>query len=929
MKNHKAKVLFAMFVCAMAGKVMAYDAKINDIYYDFNGSEATVTFFEKNNNQNAYTGAVTIPATVTHEGTTYDVTSIGWWAFANCQGLTSVSIPNSVTSIESSAFVWCSGLTSINIPSSVKSIGSYAFSKCKGLTSVAIPEGVDSIARWAFYECDALTSVSLPASLKSVGEHAFHGCESLTKAEYVSLESLCSIDFQWLGNPLYYAHHLYIAGTEVTNLVIPAGVKKVGNYAFHGGSNLKSIDFGSTVETIGAWAFAGCYGITSNTCTIPNCVKEIEDCAFYNTNFHFVSIGAGMEKFGLSIFDNDIDDVNIDVCKPSIAYWLIDVDANKPAPAGYDKLMFDANYVLNDSCKKYLNEQWIWDNAKKQYKITTLNYLPNLTVCPAINNIIDDNELKYVLNDAGDKCYVIGGLPADETGHVLIPGSLNYKGSSIPVSYVMPYSFYGCTQMESLDIACVDSIASNAFRSCSELKSITISSNIASIGEDAFNGCKNVENVVSKPLKPATCTKTSVSAFNKTCKLILYASAQADYKKAVGWKDFGAICPTDIDRIFDTDDWKLVSNATNDSCYILGRNEKYKEVEIPATIEYEGNTMTISQILPYAFFKCSDITSMTMDLETIQAGAFTGCSGLKTVTIGSKIKTIEETAFKDCKAVTRFICKAAVAPTCGKDALKDVDKKKSRLFIPANTADDYAAADSWKDFVAVCAANFEDIFVADSISYVINADKSAYTVVGSVYFGVPVELNIPETVTNEATGVELPVTDIMPYAFFDNAEIEAADIQSKGTIGGNAFLNSKKLVLLTLGENIDSIGDAAFTSCSALDSIACMRTVPPTCGKDALKDVKKKTCRVSVPAGTLNDYKEADTWKEFGENNMIVERTDEQSETKPLTGIEEAKAALSQYREVYDLNGRRLAQPRQGINLIRMSDGTVRKVMIK
>ena len=169
MKNHKAKVLFAMFVCAMAGKVMAYDAKINDIYYDFNGSEATVTFFEKNNNQNAYTGAVTIPATVTHEGTTYDVTSIGWWAFANCQGMTSVSIPNSVTSIESSAFVWCSGLTSINIPSSVKSIGSYAFSKCKGLTSVAIPEGVDSIARWAFYECDALTSESLFNRLPVVG----------------------------------------------------------------------------------------------------------------------------------------------------------------------------------------------------------------------------------------------------------------------------------------------------------------------------------------------------------------------------------------------------------------------------------------------------------------------------------------------------------------------------------------------------------------------------------------------------------------------------------------------------------------------------------------------------------------------------------------------------------------------------------------
>ena len=181
MKNHKAKVLFAMFVCAMAGRAMAYDAKIGDIYYDFSGSEATVTYFEKNNNQNAYKGDVVIPATVTHEGTTYNVTSIGWWAFANCQSMNSVSIPSSVTSIASSAFVWCSGLTSINIPSSVKTIGSYAFSKCKGLTSVVIPEGVTEIGDGAFYGCTYLKNLNLPASVQSIGDNGFAFCSKLQK----------------------------------------------------------------------------------------------------------------------------------------------------------------------------------------------------------------------------------------------------------------------------------------------------------------------------------------------------------------------------------------------------------------------------------------------------------------------------------------------------------------------------------------------------------------------------------------------------------------------------------------------------------------------------------------------------------------------------------------------------------------------------
>ncbi len=931
MKNPKAKVLCAMFACLIAGNAMAYDAKVGDIYYDFSGTEATVTYFEKNNNQNAYTGAVNIPATVTHDGKTYNVTAIGWWAFANCQGMTSVTIPNSVDSIASSAFVWCTGLTSINIPSSVKTIGSYAFSKCSGLTSLVIPEGVQNIDKWAFYECDALTSVSLPASLKTVGEHAFHGCDNLMKAEYVSLESLCSIDFQWLGNPLYYAHHLYIAGSEVTDLVIPAGIKEIGNYAFHGANQLKSIDFGASVEKIGAWAFAGCWGVTSNTCRIPDNVKVIEDCAFYNTNYHFVTIGAGMERFGINLFDNDIDDINIEVSKPTIAYWLIDVNKDRPAPIGFDKLMFDANYVLNDSCKRYLNEEV----DSKTGKVKTLNNLPNLTVCPAINNIYDDNELKYVFNDAKDVCYVIGGLPADEMGSVSIPSTITYNGNNIPVSYVMPYAFYGCTQIKILDIACKDSIANNAFRSCSEITSLTISSDIAKIGDDAFNGCKNIGNMVSKPLTPPTCSKTSISAFAKNCKLIIYQSAQNAYKKATGWSDMkDALCPTDIDRIFDTEDWKLVSNVTNDSCYVLGRNTIMADVEIPTTVNYEGNDMVVSTILPNAFYKCTDIVSIAMDLDSIKLSAFTGCTGLKTVTLGSKIKNIDETAFKGCKNITRFVCKATVPPTCGKDAVKDVDKKKTRLFIPSNTEEAYGADEStWKDFIAKSALDIDKAFVVDSITYVINAEQNAYTVVGSMYnTTVPVELIIPESITNEETEVTLPVVNIMPYAFFDNTEIELADLQCKSRIGNNAFQSSKKMAYLTLGQYIDSIGVAAFTGCVGLDSIACMSTVPPACGKDTevFKDVKKKTCRVSVPNGALEAYEAADTWNEFGgENKNIVERDDDSEIKGETNAIEEAKATLSRSTEVFDLNGRRLTQPRRGINLLRMSDGTVRKVLIK
>ena len=78
---------------------MAYDAKIDGIYYNFSGTNATVTYYSNSSSSNktAYSGAVTIPETVTYNGKIYPVTSIGVAAFCYCSGLTSVTIPGSVT----------------------------------------------------------------------------------------------------------------------------------------------------------------------------------------------------------------------------------------------------------------------------------------------------------------------------------------------------------------------------------------------------------------------------------------------------------------------------------------------------------------------------------------------------------------------------------------------------------------------------------------------------------------------------------------------------------------------------------------------------------------------------------------------------------------------------------------------------------------
>ena len=132
---------------------LAYDVKIDGIYYDLFSYENTEVTAKVTSGEVKYSGEVVIPSSITSEGKEYTVASIGNSAFSYCRGLTSITIPNSVTSIGRSAFSWCTGLTSVTIPNSVTSIGYSAFNGCTGLTSITIPNSVTSIGGFAFNKC--------------------------------------------------------------------------------------------------------------------------------------------------------------------------------------------------------------------------------------------------------------------------------------------------------------------------------------------------------------------------------------------------------------------------------------------------------------------------------------------------------------------------------------------------------------------------------------------------------------------------------------------------------------------------------------------------------------------------------------------------------------------------------------------------------
>ncbi len=291
--NFLSRTIVAIVAMLSGGlPAIAYPFEVDGIYYNItDGINKTVEV-----TQGAYSGSVSIPSSVTYNGTTYSVTKIGAQAFYDCYRLTEVTIPNSVTKIGNEAFSGCSGLTEVTIGNSVTEIGYGAFNatpwynnqpdgviyinnvlyKYKGTmpagTSIEVKDGTISISGNAFSGCSGLTSVTIGNSVTEIGYGAFSDCTGLTSVTIPN--SVTSIDDNaffgtgWYNNQPYGILYLdncclgYKGNQPTGTLSLKNDTRLIGNEAFMFCSGLTSVSIGNSVTSIGDRAFDGCSGLT-------------------------------------------------------------------------------------------------------------------------------------------------------------------------------------------------------------------------------------------------------------------------------------------------------------------------------------------------------------------------------------------------------------------------------------------------------------------------------------------------------------------------------------------------------------------------------------------------------------------------------------------------------------------------------------------
>lgn len=327
-----AALMLALLLPAVAMAEDVYDFDVDGIYYKIleNGNDVSVTYKTYRNIshieyfESDYSGDITIPATVTFNGKTFQVTMIGDHAFYRNGSVTSITIPSSITVISWDAFYYCTGLTRVNITdmaawcnmtceSSPLLFARHLYLNGTEVTDLVIPEGVTAIRNEAFSLCDGLTNVTIGNSVTTIGDNAFAGCmglksvsigNSVTEIGGVAFEGCTNLVTVSLGNAVETIKNSAFSGcSSLKSIVIPNSVIEIGGGAFKNCASLASAVIGNSVTTISGSAFNGCSGLKS--IDIPNSVTQIGMMAFKDcSSLASVTLGNSVASIGKQVFLN-------------------------------------------------------------------------------------------------------------------------------------------------------------------------------------------------------------------------------------------------------------------------------------------------------------------------------------------------------------------------------------------------------------------------------------------------------------------------------------------------------------------------------------------------------------------------------------------------------------------------------------------------
>lgn len=465
------------------------------------------------------------------------VETISSSAFANCQELEEISIPNTVTTFGGTSgmiFQNDAKLQTVTFEAggTLESIGDTAFTGCKGLKTVTLPEKLKTIGKSSFLNNTSLTAIKMPDTVTELGTDIFNGCEQL--ADVTLSQNITSIPDNMFRNN--YA---------LADIVLPTSVESIGNSAFLN-AGLTKISLTRGLVSIGDSAFSGCTKLEK--LTVPNTVRELGNNPFYgvqsvefeqgNTYYYMDSDGALLgnnqtvllsyptSKTGSYTVPSTVTEIAADAFRKTaltditIPASVTTIGATAFADStslrnviftGYDHLE-EGQGLISLGSAAFQN-----DVELQRFEIpSTLKTIPTYAFdgCTGLTNVTFHDEIITISSwsfrktsslaielTIGEKVTVLGSNAFEGSGIT----SVDIKG--VPPLGLNSETFKDCKSLKTAKIAegitamgTTSSSASGIFSGCVELTEVTVPESLISMGKNAFYGCTSLQSFTAEGL---------------------------------------------------------------------------------------------------------------------------------------------------------------------------------------------------------------------------------------------------------------------------------------------------------------------------------------------------------------------------------------------------------------------------------------------
>ena len=666
-------------------------------------------------------------------------------------------------------------------------------------------------------------------------------------------------------------------------IILPDNVNNIETCAFEGCTDLSFLELPSGLTSIGERAFNDCTGLRS--LQLPSGLLSIGNGAFFNCiGLSSLQLPSGLTSIGMNAFSG---------CSGLTSVSL---------PSGLTQIPYRTFYG-----------------------------------CYSLKSVQIPSAVKAIGGEAFSECTGLTSLELPSGLTMIVDGAFSGCSSLTSVSLPsglpqIPYrTFAGCYSLKSVQLPSdVKTIGNEAFRECTGLTSLELPSGLTKIEDGAFSGCSNINSIYAYMPDPPLFdgdAKVFPTCFNENCTLYVPKKSYTAYIVAPGWGDFKTIAKFNPDLIRD---WvtKNVAQAGTLSTVIGEDKENITKLKLTGNLndtdvqyleemirEAALQELNLKDALLYTinvcrFSDCKSLTSLVLPdvLQRIEKGAFGGCTGLTTISLPAGLEYMYG-AFHGCTGLTSIYANMP-APLQDAYSFEGVDKSHCYLYVPKGSLDAYRQDEEWGRFPYI--AGLEQ----DPATGLVSLDICPQAYWNGELIDVAMRDKVKSLKISGSGAVDFDFITQYLSRNLQNLDLKDANVTDLPYCG---LEGCQALTTISLPAGLRSIDKGFLSLCRNLKTIYAYMPDP-----NALTYVdnfyyESREWTLYVPKGTKNAYQNSEAWRYCKE---IIEM-----ETSGIDSVILNPDAKEVSR--FSADGQRLAVPVKGLNIVKYSDGSARKVVVK